>query len=377
MTATTPPRRRFIATAGAGAATLGFPMVARSQTQTLRFQSTWPQKDIFHEYAQDYVPRVNEMSGGRLRLDLLAAGAVVGALQMQDAVIAGALDGGHGVTAYWYGKHKAYSLFGTPPAFGWNANQMLGWIRYGGGQELYDELVQQVLGLDLVGFFTGPMPTQPLGWFKKEVAGADDLKNMKFRTVGLAADLPPLPFAGLRYAFAALCLLPFALATAEHPERVPPPPAGGAPPRLQARSPGPARSRARTPTARRGRTPPPAAPRKRSKGARSVNVIEILQVHPALEIIEHTIQPIRRKVTAVRMVVDLDNRGEVTHPEAAVHVLDRELTVRARSLVGHDPVAHAQILDQTIRSRDVARDAMAEQDNVPTGWLGPKVGVER
>src|SRR3546814_19587682 len=104
------------------------PNVSRAQdTIVLKFQSTWPQKDIFHEFAQDYVTKVNEMSGGRLRLDLLAAGAVVGALQMQDAVIAGALAGGHGVTAYWYGKHKAYSLFGTPPAFGWRANQILAW----------------------------------------------------------------------------------------------------------------------------------------------------------------------------------------------------------------------------------------------------------
>jgi len=187
-------RRQFLKAVSAAsvgsAAVLAMPHVARAQeTITFKFQSTWPQKDIFHEYAQDYVDRVNEMSGGRLKLDLLAAGAVVGALQMQDAVIAGALDGGHGVTAYWYGKHKAYSLFGTPPAFGWNANQMLGWIKYGGGQELYDELVQDILGLDLVGFLTGPMPTQPLGWFQKPVESAESFRGLKYRTVGLSADL--------------------------------------------------------------------------------------------------------------------------------------------------------------------------------------------
>ena len=77
---------------------------------------------------------------------------------MHDAVLSGTLDGGHGVTAYWYGKHKAYSLFGTPPARGWRANQMIGWMKQGGGQALYDELVQQVLGLNLVGILTGPMP---------------------------------------------------------------------------------------------------------------------------------------------------------------------------------------------------------------------------
>ena len=187
-----PGRRKFLAASAAtvgGAAALGFPMVSRAQTVTLNFQSTWPSRDIFHEYAQDYVTKVNELAGGRLRLNLLPSGAVVGALQMQDAVIAGALDGGHGVTAYWYGKHKAYSLFGTPPAFGWNANQMLGWMKYGGGQQLYDELVHDVLKLNLVGFLTGPMPNQPLGWFKRPVQSAGELKNLKYRTVGLSADL--------------------------------------------------------------------------------------------------------------------------------------------------------------------------------------------
>jgi TRAP-type mannitol/chloroaromatic compound transport system substrate-binding protein len=187
-------RRAFLKTgataAAAGAATIAMPNVVRAQEAVvLKFQSTWPAKDIFHEYAQDFVNRVNEMGGGRLKIELLAAGAVAKALEVQDAVLAGTLDGGHGVTAYWYGKNKAFSLFGTPPAWGWRANQMLGWIKYGGGQALYDELVQQVLGLDLVGFLTGPMPTQPLGWFKQQITDAAQLQGLKYRTVGLSADL--------------------------------------------------------------------------------------------------------------------------------------------------------------------------------------------
>src|SRR5687768_9343569 len=186
-------RRKFLkggaVAATATAATIGFPQVSRAQTVTWKYQSTWPTKDIFHEMAVDYAAKVNEMSGGRLKLDVLAAGAVVPAFQMADAVHAGILDAGHGVCAYWYGKHKAYSLFGTPPAWGWRANQMVGWMKYGGGQALYEELVQQVLGLNLVGFLTGPMPTQPLGWFKKPVESADELKGLKYRTVGLSADL--------------------------------------------------------------------------------------------------------------------------------------------------------------------------------------------
>jgi TRAP-type mannitol/chloroaromatic compound transport system substrate-binding protein len=104
-------------------------------------------------------------------------------------VNAGILDGGHGVSAYWYGKNKAFSLFGTPPAFGWNANNFLGWMNYGGGYDLYNELVGSILKLNIVGFLSGPMPCQPLGWFKKPVEKAEDFKGLKYRTVGLAADL--------------------------------------------------------------------------------------------------------------------------------------------------------------------------------------------
>lgn len=183
-------RRRLLQGGGvAAAATLAMPGVSRAQTAVWKFQSTWPTKDIFHENAVDFARRVNEMAGGRLRLDVLAAGAIVPAFQLQDSVSAGILDGGHGVAAYWYGKNKAFSLFGTPPPFGWNANSFLGWMNYGGGYELYQELTQSVLRLNVVGFLSGPMPAQPLGWFKRELKTPEDLRGLKYRTVGLAADL--------------------------------------------------------------------------------------------------------------------------------------------------------------------------------------------
>ena len=185
-------RRKFLkkaAVAGAaGAATIGFPMVSRAQTTVLKMQGAWGAKDIFNDYATDYVKRVNEMAGGRLKIQYLISGAVVKAFRVQDAVHKGVLDAGHQVSVYWYGKSKVASLFGTGPVFGQNANQGLAWIYYGGGQELYNELLQN-LGLNLVGFFSMPMPTQPLGWFKKEIKSADDLVGLKYRTVGLAADL--------------------------------------------------------------------------------------------------------------------------------------------------------------------------------------------
>lgn len=187
-------RRRFVANAatalaGAGAAALGAPAIVRAaQPVTLKFQTTWLADDIFYEYARDYGRIVNELSGGRLRLSVLPATAAAGTLGMQDAVNSGALDGGHGV-ATWYDRNKAYSLFGTPPAFGWDANAMLGWMKHGGGQALYDELLHKILGLNLVGFITGPMPSQPLGWFRKPVNSVADLKGLRFRTAGFAVDV--------------------------------------------------------------------------------------------------------------------------------------------------------------------------------------------
>lgn len=187
-------RRKFLKTSAVAAGvaatgTVAMPNVSRAETVKFKFQSTWPQKDIFHEYAADFVKKVNDMAGGRLQIELLAAGAVVPAFQLIDAVSTGVLDGGHGVSAYWFGKNKAFSLFGTGPALGLDANQILGWMRYGGGEALYDELIGSILKLNVKGFQYGPMPTQPLGWFKKEVKGPDDLKNIKYRTVGLSADM--------------------------------------------------------------------------------------------------------------------------------------------------------------------------------------------
>ncbi len=185
-------RRKFLKTAGAaaaGAASLSFPMISRAETTTLKMQGAWGAKDIFNEMAEEYVERVNKMSGGRLKIDYLVSGSVVKSFQVQDAVHKGVLDGGHQVTAYWYGKHKAASLFGTGPVFGADASQILAWIHKGGGKELYKELVQDILKLNLVGFFCMPMPTQPLGWFKSPIESADQMQGLKYRTVGLATDI--------------------------------------------------------------------------------------------------------------------------------------------------------------------------------------------
>jgi TRAP-type mannitol/chloroaromatic compound transport system substrate-binding protein len=183
-------RRKFLLGAGvAGAATIAMPQVSRAQTVVLKMQGSWGAQDILNEWAQNYVAKANDLGGGRLKIDYLNAGAVVKPFSVQDGVHSGVLDGAHTVPVYWYSKHRAASLFGTGPCFGYNASQTLGWIYYGGGQALYEELVQKILGMNIVGFFTFPMPTQPLGWFKRELKGPEDFKGMKYRTVGLAANL--------------------------------------------------------------------------------------------------------------------------------------------------------------------------------------------
>ncbi len=119
-------RRKFLkASSGAAAgAALGFPMIATGQATpiAMRWQSTWPAKDIFHEYANDFAKKVNDMTGGELKIEVLPAGAVVPAFGLLDAVSKGTLDGGHGVLVYHYGKQTALALWGSGPAFGMDAN---------------------------------------------------------------------------------------------------------------------------------------------------------------------------------------------------------------------------------------------------------------
>src|SRR5678815_2442158 len=177
------------AMAAGGAAVLGFPNIVKAQGATsMRWQSTWPSKDIFHEFALDFAKKVVEMTGGDLKIEVLPAGAVVPAFQLLDAVSKGTLDGGHGVLSYHYGKSNALALWGSSPAYGMDANTILAWHKYGGGKELLDQIYKSI-GANVVSFPYGPMPTQPLGWYKKPATKPDDFKGMKPRTVGISIDL--------------------------------------------------------------------------------------------------------------------------------------------------------------------------------------------
>lgn len=160
-----------------------------SRPIVFKFQSTWPTKDIFNEFAQDFAKKVNDMSGGELRIDVYPTNSIVKAFGIQNAVHKGQLDGGHGVPTYWHDRHAAFSLFGSGPSFGMSSNQILAWVQYGGGQQLYDELVQKEMNLNIQGFMYGPLTPQPLGWFKTRVESLKDLDRLRFRAVGLAAEV--------------------------------------------------------------------------------------------------------------------------------------------------------------------------------------------
>ena len=183
-------RRKFLKGAAvATAATVAAPAVVRAQGPiSMRWQSTWPSKDIFHEYALDYAKKVNDMTGGDLKIEVLPAGAVVPAFGLLEAVSKGTLDGGHGVLVYHYGKQTALALWGSGPGYAMDANMLLSWHRYGGGKELLEKLYASI-GANVVSFPYGPMPTQPLGWYKKPITKVDDFKGLKFRTVGISIDV--------------------------------------------------------------------------------------------------------------------------------------------------------------------------------------------
>jgi TRAP-type mannitol/chloroaromatic compound transport system substrate-binding protein len=184
----TPRRRSLLKGAAVAAGAMSAPMVAVAQTTAFRFQSTWPAKDIFHEFANDFAKKVNDMAGGRLKIEVLPSGAVVPAFQLLEAVNKGTLDGGHGVVAYHYGKNSALALWGSGPAFGMNPNMVLSWHYYGGGKALLEEIYKSI-NMDVVSYLYGPMQTQPLGWFKKPVSSVNQFKGLKYRTVGLSVDI--------------------------------------------------------------------------------------------------------------------------------------------------------------------------------------------
>jgi TRAP-type mannitol/chloroaromatic compound transport system substrate-binding protein len=186
-TAAAPAAATTAATAPA-AAPAAAPAVQTGQAINIKLQTLEGATGMFHKQALDLSKKLDEMSGGRVKIDVLAGGAVVGVFDMIDGIHQGVLDAALGVPGYWFGKTKAFSLFGTGIPLGMDAWMMLGWHHYGGGNELYNELLES-LNLNVVSFFGGPMVSQPLGWFRDEVKTADQFKGLRFRTIGMAQQI--------------------------------------------------------------------------------------------------------------------------------------------------------------------------------------------
>lgn len=185
-------RKIFLAGACAALLAVGgaLPGVAQAQTK-LRVQSAFPAQGLYQIGIEYFAERIDALSGGRLKIEILPAGSVVPAFEVLDAVNKKILDGGYTAPAYWLGKNKAATLFGPAPGgpFGMDVIDYLGWIYDGGGLALYREFYQSVLKQNVVVFPLIASDRQALGWFKKPVSGWADLKGRKCRETGITAEV--------------------------------------------------------------------------------------------------------------------------------------------------------------------------------------------
>jgi TRAP-type mannitol/chloroaromatic compound transport system substrate-binding protein len=166
-------------------------LAAQVRVHTWKMQSTWPAGAYEHVNPKDLVARLEAMSGGRLKIELLPAGAIVPAFEVLDAVHKGVIDAGHGWPGYWVGKHPAMALYSTAGGgpFGMEREDFMSWVYLGGGLDLYNELLQRELKYDVIAFPTAGDPPEPLGWFRRPMRSTADFRGVKFRSAGMAAEL--------------------------------------------------------------------------------------------------------------------------------------------------------------------------------------------
>lgn len=170
------------------------PPVALAQPAKIvwKVQTTWPAGITLFQHAREIGVRVKEMTGGRFEWEVLPAGAIVGAFETLEAVQKGVVDAVHGWPGYWTGKNTATALFGGTLGgpFGMRLEDYYAWLYFGGGEELYNEVLQKDLKMDNVMVFLHPTCCQePLGWFKKPIRSLADFRGMKMRSSGLGVDL--------------------------------------------------------------------------------------------------------------------------------------------------------------------------------------------
>ena len=180
-------RRDLVAGGGAVAAAAAFPRPAVSQgVMRWRMVTAWP-KNLPGPgvAAQMLADRIQSLSGGRIQVELFAAGEIVPGNGVFDAVAEGTAELYHAVPAYWGSKSKGILLFGSQP-FGLRADEQVGWLAHGGGQALYDEMYAR---FGIKPFLCGNSGPQWAGWFREEITSVDDLRGLRFRTTGLASEM--------------------------------------------------------------------------------------------------------------------------------------------------------------------------------------------
>ncbi|MGH7387853.1 MAG: TRAP transporter substrate-binding protein [Candidatus Rokuibacteriota bacterium] len=169
------------------------PVGAQPQKFVWKVQSAWPAANLLHISAVELARMIEEMSGGRLKWEMMAAGTIVGSFEVLDAVNRGLIDASHAWPGYWAGKNSAAGLFAPGPGgpFGMDREEYLSWLYSGGGLELYNELIQKELKMNVVvPAFTTSLPYwEPLGWFKKPFNNLDELRKLKFRSSGLGLEM--------------------------------------------------------------------------------------------------------------------------------------------------------------------------------------------
>ncbi|MBF8287232.1 MAG: hypothetical protein HW381_340, partial [Candidatus Rokubacteria bacterium] len=153
-----------------------------------KVQSAWPPTSIVQDAAKLLVEMIEKNSGGRLKIELLPAGAIVPAFEIQDAVNRGVLDAGHTTPGYIIGKQQAFIPLTHGPMLGMDFIDYFGWYWEGGGHELLNEAYQKNLKMNVVSFQVHPEGPQAMGWFKKEIRTFADIKGMKYRIFGIGAE---------------------------------------------------------------------------------------------------------------------------------------------------------------------------------------------
>ncbi len=154
-----------------------------------KVQSAWPPTSIVQDAAKLLVETIDKTSGGRLKIDLLPAGAIVPAFEIQDAVNRGVIDAGHTAPGYILGKLPAFIPLSHGPLFGMDFIDYYGWYWEGGGYDLLNEAYQKHLKMNVVSFMVHPEGPQAMGWFRKEIKTFADVKGLKYRIYGIGAEV--------------------------------------------------------------------------------------------------------------------------------------------------------------------------------------------